>query len=329
MQKLLFFPLHYRSYFLLTLSFVLYASDGRAEWRQTDTSIAWRAGTNVVWRFNFDPRKGKPFFHPVSAGGGPSLTDFKPEDHPWHYGLWFSWKYINHPGSSKHVNYWEEDRATGRSQGRTLWTHPIIQTKPDGSANIRLDLAYVDPSNHVDMTERRDIRVSAPDAGGAYTIDWKAHFIVGDEAVVLDRTPMLGEPKGQTNGGYGGLSFRLAGLPLNISMLSTAGLITNFVNARARPAAPAVALNFSEGAKPVGGVAILSDKGNAGENAPWYLVNEEKRTYRFACAAILAPHPLALPAGGKLDLNYEIAVEPQAWTVESLQAKMAKWSGGL
>src|SRR5882672_8277076 len=75
-----------------------------AGWQRDDQSIAWHEGSNVVWRFSFDDKKGKPFFHPISAGGT-AFTNFKPQDHPWHYGLWFSWKYINH------VNYWEEDRA--------------------------------------------------------------------------------------------------------------------------------------------------------------------------------------------------------------------------
>ncbi len=307
---------------LWPLLFALCQNTARADWQRDATSIAWLDGTNVVWQFNFDPNKGKPFFHPLSVAGGPSLTNFKPEDHPWHYGLWFSWKYINR------VNYWEEDRITGHAEGKTRWTTPVIQTTPQGGATIRLNLAYINLSNQVDMTERREIVISAPAAGGAYAINWKAHFVVGDEAVVLDRTPMPGEPGGQTNGGYAGLAFRMAALPLTVSMLSTAGPVTNFVSDRARPAAPAVAFNFTQGAKVAGGLAILSDKANAGENAPWYLINEAKRTFRFACAAILAPRPLTLPAGGQMDLNYCISIQPQAWTVESLRAGQAHWAGG-
>ncbi len=314
---------------LSPLLFALCQNIARADWQRDATSIAWLDGTNVVWRFNFDPAKGKPFFHPLTVGGGPSLTNFKPEDHPWHYGLWFSWKYINHTNSTESVNYWEEDRTTGHAQGSTRWTAPVTVTTLQGDATIQFDLAYINPSNQVDMTERRKIIVSAPTAKGAYTINWKSHFVVGDEAVVLDRTPMPGEAGGQINGGYAGLAFRMAALPLTVSMLSTAGPVTNFVSDRARPAAPAVAFNFTQGAKVAGGLAILSDKANAGENAPWYLVNEPKRPFRFACAAILAPKPLTLPAHGQMDLNYCISLQPQAWTVESLQAAQAHWSAGL
>jgi hypothetical protein len=314
---------------MILLLFALAQNPARADWQRDDTSIAWRAGTNVVWRFSFDPHKGKTFFHPLSVGGGPSLTNFKPEDHPWHYGLWFSWKYINRVNSTNHVNYWEEDPATGIAQGKTRWNPPVIETTPQGVATIRLDLTYINPSNQVDMAETREIIVSAPASNGSYTINWKAHFVVGDEAVLLDRTPMPGEPGGQTNGGYAGLAFRMAALPLTVSMLSTAGPVTNFVSDRARPAASAVAFNFSENAKSAGSLAILSDKAYAGENPPWYIVNEAARIFRFACAAILAPKPLPLPARGQLDLNYCISIQPQPWTVESLQAEQVHWAASM
>ena len=100
----------------------------RAEWQRDDTTIAWTSDGHDLWRFSFDPQKGKPFFHPVSAAGGVSLTNCKPEDHPWHYALWFSWKYING------LNYWEETREPGRSACRTSGTPPQIETHPDGGA---------------------------------------------------------------------------------------------------------------------------------------------------------------------------------------------------
>ncbi|MBM3853558.1 MAG: hypothetical protein FJ399_10430, partial [Verrucomicrobia bacterium] len=92
----------------------------RAEWRQSDSTIGWVSGGKVVWQFSFDITKGKAFFHPITAGGAASLTNYRPADHPWHYALWFSWKYING------VNYWEEDRQTGRAGGRTGWAPPRI-----------------------------------------------------------------------------------------------------------------------------------------------------------------------------------------------------------
>lgn len=296
---------------------VLAAVTTRAEWQRDAVTLAWKQGDAVIWQFSFDPTKGKPFFNPVTLNGGPSLTNFRPEDHPWHYGLWFSWKYINR------VNYWEENRQTGLADGKTGWNPPAIETKPDGSAIIRLDVTYRNPKDKIDLTERRELRVSAPGPDGSYTIDWRAHFIAGPDGAELDRTPLPGEPGGAVNGGYAGLSLRTAGVPLEIAFVSTAGPITEFVSGRHRPSVPAVASNFSRAGVDVGAVAILSDPANAGENPPWYLINQ--REMRFMCAAILAPKPWKIAAGGQFDLNYRVAFRPTAWTPASLQSAHMEW----
>jgi hypothetical protein len=289
----------------------------RAEWQREDTTIAWVSGTNVFWRFSFDPSKGKPFFNPVAPGGRTPLNGFRPSDHPWHYGLWFSWKYINH------VNYWEEDKTTGKAEGATRWDTPKIETRENGSAVIRMELRYVHPSNRVDLTESRTLIISAPADDGGFTIDWRAHFTAGPAGAVLDRTPMPGEPQGQVNGGYAGLGLRMAQHPVVMSVVSTAGEISEFKSDRARPDAPAVACNCSEDSRDLGGIAVFSDPANAGENAPWYVINS--RNMRFLCAAILAPSIRALPAGGTLDLHYFIAVHPHAWTPAELIAVRKEW----
>ena len=300
-----------RAICLLPIVLCLCQQQANADWQRDDKTIAWRVGTNVLWQFSFDPTKGKTFFNPLTAGNGVSLTNFKPEDHPWHYGLWFSWKYINH------VNYWEEDRATGKAEGATRWTPPEIKTQDDGSATIQFEVTYTNPSNRVDMTENRELKISAPKADGSYSIDWRAEFIAGKDGVVLDRTPMPGELDGKVNGGYGGLGLRMASAPLTMSVVCSTGLVTHFESDRARPNAAAVGCNFSDGTNAIGGIAIFNDPKNAGENAPWYLINSEKM--RFACAAILAPKILTLKAGEKMNLHYRITVRREPWTPDALE----------
>ncbi|HWA88300.1 MAG TPA: DUF6807 family protein [Opitutus sp.] len=292
----------------------------RAAWQRDDGSLAWTKDGRVVWRFSFDPAKGKPFFHPVTVAGGPSLTNFQPKDHPWHYGLWFSWKYING------ANYWEENRETGRAQGATRWSAPEIATRDDGGATIRMELRYVHPGGAVDMTEKRTLAISAPANDGSYAIEWTADFTAGEAGAVLNRTPMPGEPDGQVNGGYAGLSARLASVPFTMDVVTPDGPVKNFEHDRARPAAAAVGCNLSENGESVGAIAILSDPANIGEKAPWYLINAANG-FRFACAAVLAPRIRTLPPAAKWALHYRIAVQPEAWTPESLGAAVAKWSG--
>jgi len=287
----------------------------RAGWLRDEHSIAWRDGSNIVWRFSFDAAKGKTFFDPVGIRGT-TLTNFKPEDHPWHYGLWFSWKYINK------ANYWEENRQTGKAEGATRWEKPTVEAKPDGSAVIKLDVTYTHPGGRVDMTEKRELKITAPKPDGSYSIDWRADFTAGKEGAVLDRTPMPNEPEGKVNGGYAGLGLRMAAPPLGLSVLCSTGAVTQFVSDRARPNASALAFNFTDKERDAGGIAIFSDPINAGENAPWYIVTSKEM--RFACAAILAPKIRSLKAGEEMKLHYRIAVSPKPWTVESLLAGQAR-----
>jgi hypothetical protein len=310
-------PVWLRKTSLFSIFFLLAAYDVSAEWVHDNGSLGWRDKTNLLWKFNFNSAWGKPFFHPLAVAGGPALTNFKPEDHPWHYGFWFSWKYINH------VNYWEEDRATGRAEGLTRWVPPRIDNQKDGSASIRLELTYVNPSNHVDLTEQRLLQISAPGADGSYRIEWRARFTAGDQGAILDRTPMPGEPDGKVNGGYAGLGLRLTGLPFALSMVCSTGEVSRFEEDRARPSAPAVGCNFTLNSKDVGAIAIFSDPANSGEDAPWYLINSDKM--RFACAAILTPKVKVLQPGEKMELHYLITLRKQHWTPEALRNSQAEW----
>ena len=294
------------------------AAGARGTWSRGEHSLAWTVGDSTRWRFSFDPKAGKPYFHPVSVGSGPSLTNFKPEDHPWHYALWFSWKYINH------VNYWEENRVSGQAAGATRWGTPVIDARPDGSARITMQLTYTRPTGETDLTEARVLDLSAPAADGSYTIDWRMRFTAGKDGAVLDRTPMPGEPNGVINGGYAGLSARLAAAPATMTVMSTEGAVTEFRGDRARPNAAAVAGNLSLGGRDIGGIAILSDPANIGERAPWYII-DNKRDFRFICAAILAPAVRTIPPNGELALRYRVAIRPTAWTREALVEAMGKW----
>jgi hypothetical protein len=290
----------------------------RAEWVRDSVSIGWKSNGATLWRFSFDPASGKPFFNPIALRGNPSFTNFKPEDHPWHYGLWFSWKYINH------VNYWEEDRTSGHAAGSTRWSTPVVDARRDGSATITMNVTYSRATGEVDMTEVRKLEVSAPRKDDSFTIDWDMRFTAGKDGAVLDRTPMPGEPNGAVNGGYAGLSVRLA--PLTMTVVSTDGAVTDFPGSRARPNAFAVAGNFSDGDRQIGGIAMLSDPANmGGKKQPWYIINQERDKFRFICAAVLAPAIRTLAAGEEWNLRYRVAVQPTAWTQEALTDALAEW----
>ena len=102
--------------------------------------------------------------------------------------------------------------------------------------------------------------------------------------------------------------------------------MTEFRGERARPNAAAVAGNFTLDGRDVGGFAILSDPSNIREQAPWYII-DNKRDFRFICAAILAPAVRTIPANGELALRYRIAIRPTAWTRDGLRRAVMEWKG--
>ncbi len=279
------------------------------DWQPESNSLAWTQPAQTIWRFNYAQTNGKPYFDIIAQSGVP-LTAVKPADHPWHYGLWFSWKYING------VNYWEEDKKSGKAEGATRWGAPVIVTHADGSARIELRLEYVHPSGRVELTERRTLEISSVTTNGDFTIEWRAEFKAGTNAVKLDRTPMKGEPKGQVNGGYAGLSLRMAPAPVRVALLTEQGVVTNFVSSRARPDARSLAVNFSKDTTSLGSIAIVSDAANLPGASPWYAVINDQM--RFFCSAILAPKPLELKPDETLKLYHKIFVRAEPWTAEAL-----------
>ena len=66
---------------------------GSLAWKTDQDSVALVQGERVVWQFHFGADDTKPCFHPVALLEAPDLVWHRPPDHPWHLGLWFSWKF--------------------------------------------------------------------------------------------------------------------------------------------------------------------------------------------------------------------------------------------
>jgi type 1 glutamine amidotransferase len=176
------------------------------KWNETDTTLALVNNKDVVWQFNYNDRFRKPYFHPLAVNNI-VVTSLSPPDHPWHLGLWFSWKYINH------VNYWEymsgkqSAKAGYRSEGATEIVKKEITRHPDFSAHIKLWINYHPQEGGNVMTEERSYHVSAPSKNGNYEITQDYQFKVVADSVVLNRTiPAI--RGGRIQGGYAGISCR-------------------------------------------------------------------------------------------------------------------------
>src|SRR5690606_18391814 len=129
-------------------------------------------------------------------------TCVSPDDHPWHLGQWFCWKYING------INYWEYVDRSFRSEGITDIQNIGVKTNPDFSAEISLEIAYRPENGQPVLSEVRTINVSPPKENGNIWMDYELVFRAISDTVLLDRTPIEGEPGGQSWGGYAGLSVR-------------------------------------------------------------------------------------------------------------------------
>ena len=175
--------------------------DGVARAEKTADGVRLVRRGRTIWAFS--TADGKPSVHPLSFPDGNAITASRDADHPWHRGLWFSWKYLNG------VNFWETD-AYGESEGEQRIAACDIRTQ-GGGATVRMDVQW-GPRNEpsrVFLDERREIVFSEPDKDGVYEIRWKARF-TARETTVVERTPPRTLADGRRRGGYAGLSLRLA-----------------------------------------------------------------------------------------------------------------------
>ena len=281
------------------------AADAGWQWRQDDGSLALLNGTNTVWQLNFKKGEGKPYFHPLNLADGTTLTAVRPADHPWHLGLWWSWKYINH------TNYWEENRKTGLSDGRTELVGVKTEALPNHTAHVEMQLTYHLPDQPPVLNEKRLLDVSAPDAQEGYYIDWTTTFTpAGTEDVVFERTP----PKNYS-GGYAGLSCRFAKLGPAWSYTGSSGL-TTATNLYGKQEAW---IDFSNG----GGIAIFDHPANLRHPSPWY-PNDK---LPFFSPALLFHEPYILKAGKSLTLRYRVFIHTMRADRMALDAAWKAFAG--
>ncbi|VGO11484.1 hypothetical protein PDESU_00028 [Pontiella desulfatans] len=277
------------------------------ELRQGAGSIAAWLDGKALWTYNCDPADGKPWFHPLASTEGTVFTDLRPEDHPWHRGVWFSWKFING------VNYWEEERETHASAGETR-IRKVAGTIKDQTARINLEIEYAPAGTEAPvMRENRLVVVAAPDETGTYSIDWSSTFQALEKTVVLDRTPIPGQPGGKSWGGYAGWSVRM-----NAAMKGGTFLDSEGRESAHRAAAAWTLFNAPEG----GSLLFMDHPDNFGHPSKWYIAPGMP----FFGPAVIHDAPQALQAGETRTLNYRLVVLPGIGTREAASRLWKKWT---
>ena len=207
-------PPSFRSALTLIPSSFLFVSFGcltvqglEADLRQLVTDPATHAVSMMVkgktcWTCVPQSSEGKPYFHPLAIPGTEDiLTSFRPPDHAWHLGLWFSWKFING------VNFWEPG-----TNGVTRVVSYSVTTDKNNVFLSEGTLAYSIQNQEVVHEERRVSVTTQPN--GNYTIAWDSTFTAGDKKAVFSSTPVKRDASGNwASGGYAGLMWRFADSP--------------------------------------------------------------------------------------------------------------------
>ena len=286
----------------------------KLSWKQTDNTVALLNGDKVVWRLNHDPKKDKPYIHPLAAMDGSVLTWNRPADHVWHRALWFAWKKING------LNYWEENRKTGLSRGRTEIKSTKATLAKDYSAKVEMVLSYHPPDKPEILAEKRTMTFSAPTANGQYTIDWTSVFTATGADALLDRTPLPGEKGGRGYGGYAGLSIRMAKETRGWRILDSKGREAEKIHGQ--PDAVWVdASGKTTGGKDAG-VAMFDHPSNMRHPTPWYVA----KGMPYFSPALLYNKSYTLKKSQSFTLKYRILVHPGLAEKGMLDAEFKKFA---
>jgi len=301
----------------VSVAAVGFAADFLKDWDKSQRGqLAYQPEGKDVWRFYV--HSTKPYFD-LRVADGPLLTWARPADHVWHYGLWFSWKYING------VNYWEE--KNGKADGETRdggWSEGV---GAEGRAFLLVNRSYRPQGAGKDanvLEEKRTIKISAPAEDGSYYMDWEMVFTAVVD-VKFDRTPIPGEPNGQGWGGYAGLSMRFADGMKDVETVATGiGRVKRNEHNRLDTTAAAMGQSgiFADG-KPYG-VAILAHPSNPRAPGDWYAL--EGGNFNFFNAAFLLKGAYTLAKGETLTLRYRVHIHPGRWDAEKLKTCLDAYS---
>jgi type 1 glutamine amidotransferase len=265
-------------------------------------AATWTGGreTSVTGRFGiyqFHPDR-LPHFHPLISPNGTVLTAESPRDHRWHMGLWFSWKFIDG------LNYWEYSGDPMRhiSEGKTDIQSIKIDSTASGACQINLDILYHpwDKKDQPVMKEIQKINISARDTDNSYRIDYEFTFTALKD-LLLDRTPIPGEPNGQSWGGYSGMSIRMNTEFKDIRYFSESKQEVTYGDRNRW-----VACEFDNGTGLKEQVVIFDHPGNPRYPSPWYCINDPGTPMYYFSPAILYHEPLKLKKGEVLHLKYSV-----------------------
>lgn len=284
-------------------------------WIENDSCFALLDHNRIVWQFNYNTKHGKPFFHPIYINKN-RITCLSPDDHIWHLGQWFSWKFINER------NYWEYIGNTYQSEGITDIQEIILNKGKDFSAEITLKIEYHPQNGETILEEDRIIQISPPQKDGSIYMDYNMVFEAIADRVDLNRTPIEGEPGGMSWGGYAGLSIRFNQDMIRPHFISSFEE-NNKINGMA---GDWLYMGFQGlNGEPIGSAIMIADDSRR-EGEAWYTVITPEQPFYYFSPAYLYLKPQLLNKGEKINLKYRILHVSGDASFESLNQEFKKYS---
>ena len=176
--------------------------DGRA--------VSVYSAEHLLCRYVYVPgtahnESARPYFHPVNSLAGDTLTNFRPNAHPWHHGLSFTltnvsgWNFWGGPTCRREDGYkWREDHG---EQQHVAWTRCEAA---GAAATLAHTLEWRTPTE-LFFREERTVTL-AVNSATEWTLRWRARVVN-----VSGRELLLGNPcsfGGLAGSHYTGLQFR-------------------------------------------------------------------------------------------------------------------------
>ncbi|MBO9599457.1 MAG: PmoA family protein [Cohnella sp.] len=235
-----------------------------------------------------------PSFRQVKTPEGHAIALYRPWDHPWHPGLFFSWKYLNG------LNFWESMHAGQRNVAVTERFLPVEGREP----GFRQRIAYVTHMGEALLREERTVSVVPLPESDGYLIRWHSEFAPVSGDVTLDRTEATEQSPW---GGYAGLSCRMARNYLGPDITTDEGAL-RAEEAHGRPFRWCDYSGKLDGylEKRRAGVCLMDAPGNP--RHPTRMLTYDYKDMQFLHAAFLYGEPYTLRAGETLTLDYGIFV---------------------
>jgi hypothetical protein len=278
----------------------------------------------ALWEVNLDGSKvleyiygaeedPNPSFRLVKTTGGQTITLYRPWDHPWHPGLFFSWKYING------LNFWESMYHGKKNTAVTDSFTPIYEN----GLGFNQELSYVTYEGETLLKEKRVVRIE--EESGGYLIHWQGSFTPStDSPIPLDRTEYTEKSPW---GGYAGLSCRLGRNFLGPVITTDLGVYT----AEDSYGKPFKWCDYTGkldgyiGETKWAGICLMDHSSNL--RHPSHMLTYDYKDMQFLSASFLFEKPFVLNSGETLELNYTLYVHDGEANKESLNKIWEKFCG--